>query len=129
MELIKAKIIETGEVGVLQKFFNDGEMLYLGAERIFGTDEVEELGPYEGLQPQPQQPDDPLAQLPLEMINKVVEMVDGYVERFDRLYWQRQRVEFVKLLMNHDRIDINVTDPSGITELADKYIQSLKNYE
>lgn len=78
-------------------------------------------------QPQPQQPDDPLAQLPQEMVQMITDMVNSYIGRFDAMYWQRQRVEIVKTLMN--RLDVATFDPIAICELADKYIQMLKNYE
>jgi len=128
MELVRAKIKGTDDVAVLGKFVNEDRVLYHGTgQKVFTADEVEELGPYEEPQSQPQQKDDPLAQLPQEMVQMVTDMVNGYIDRFDAMYWQRQRVEIVKTLMN--RLDLTTNDPTTICNLADQYIRMLKNCE
>ena len=127
MELVRVKIKATDDVAVLGKFENEERVLYRGTgDRVFQADDVEELGPYEGAQTG-QQKDDPLEQLPQEMVQMITRMADDYIDRFDRMYWQRQRVEIVKSLLN--RKEANFADPIGIAELADKYIQILKNYD
>ncbi len=128
MELVKARIKENGDVAILEKCLRRGRLVYhhIDTNRVFTADELEELGPYEEQQPH-QQPNDPLAQLPQEMVQMITDMVNGYIDRFDAMYWQRQRVEIVKVLMN--RLDVATFDPIAICELADKYIQMLKNYE
>jgi len=127
MELVKAKVKGTDDVSVLWKFVNEDRVLYRGtSQKVFTADEVEELGPYEEPQSQPQ-PDDPLAQLPQEMVQMITDMVNGYIDRFDAMYWQRQRVEILKTILQ--RQEINFTDVIGNAELADKYIRMLKNYE
>ena len=125
MELVKAKIKGTDDVAVLEKLVDGDKVTYRGTgEKVFAADEVEELGLYEGPQPQTEQAEnDPLE----EMVKKVTEMVDNYVDVLDRQYWRRQRVEIVKVLMN--KLDVATFDPIAITELADKYIRVLKNYE
>lgn len=132
MELVRARIKGTQDVAELEKFVGKNRVIYYGAgEMVFTADEVEEQGPYEGRydkpQPQPQQKDDPLAQLPQEMVQMVTDMVNDYIDRFDRMYWQRQRVEILKTILQ--RQEINFTDVIGNAELADKYIRMLKNYE
>ena len=132
MELVRARIKGTQDVVELEKYVGKNRVMYYGAGgMVFTADEVEEQGPYEGHynepQPQPQQKDDPLAQLPQEMVQMVTDMVNGYIDRFDAMYWQRQRVEIVKTLMN--RLDLTTNDPTTICNLADQYIQMLKNYE
>jgi len=127
MELVRARIRGTQDVAVLGKFVNEDRVLYRGTgQKVFTADEVEELGPYEEPQSQPQ-PDDPLAQLPQEMVQMVTDMVNGYIDRFDAMYWQRQRVEILKTILQ--RQESNFTDVIGNAELADKYIRMLKNYE
>ena len=128
MELVRVKIKGTDDVAVLGKFENEGRVLYRGTgEKVFTPDEVEELGPYEGPQPQ-QQPDDPLAQLPTEMVQMITDMVNGYIDRFDAMYWQRQRVEILKILLQRGDTHPSA-DKHRTVELADEYIQMLKNYE
>lgn len=128
MELVRAKVKGIDDVVAILGKVTDGDAVtYRGAsDRVFTPDEVEELGPYYEQQPHRSE-DDPLAQLPKEMVQMITDMVDGYIERFDRMYWQRQRVEIVKVLMN--KLDVATFDPIAITELADKYIQALKKYE
>ena len=126
MELVRAKVKGIEDVVAILGKVKDGDAVtYHGAsDRVFTADEVEEIGPYYERQPQP---DDPLAQLPQEMVQMITGMVNDYIDRFDRMYWQRQRVEIVKVLMN--KLDVATFDPIAITELADKYIQALKNYD
>lgn len=132
MELVRARIKGTQDATVLEKFVGKNRVMYYDAGgMIFTADEVEEQGPYEGHydepQPQPQQKDDPLAQLPQEMVQMITDMVNGYIDRFDAMYWQRQRVEIVKTLMN--RLDLTTNNPITICNLADQFIRMLKNYE
>lgn len=131
MELVRARIRGTQDVAVLEKFVGKNRVMYYGAGgMVFTADEVEEQGPYEGHYNEPQsqpQPDDPLAQLPQEMMQMITDMVNGYIDRFDAMYWQRQRVEIVKTLMN--RLDLTTNDPITICNLADQYIRMLQNYE
>ena len=132
MELVRARIKGTQDVYELEKSVGKNGVIYYGAGgMMFTADQVEEQGPYEGHydepQPQPQQKDDPLAQLPQEMVQMITDMVNGYIDRFDAMYWQRQRVEIVKTLMN--RLDLTTNDPTTICNLADQYIRMLKNYE
>ena len=129
MELVKARIKGTDDVAVLEKLVDGDKVTYRGTgEKVFTADEVEELGAYDGPQPQTEQPEnDPLAQLPQEMVQMITGMVNDYIDRFDRMYGQRQRVEIVKVLMN--KLDVETFGPISITELADKYIRVLKKYE
>lgn len=127
MDYVKAKIKETGKETVLYKLIGEGGELFLDTEgRQYQPEEVEVLKDWSESQSQPQ-PDDPLAQLPQEMVQMVTDMVNGYIDRFDAMYWQRQRVEIVKTLMN--RLDLTTNDPITICNLADQYIRMLKNYE
>lgn len=129
MELVKAKIKGTEDVAVLEKVTDGERVLYRGTgDKVFTADDVEEIGAYDGPYPQQERAeDDPLAQLPQEMVQMITGMVNDYIDRFDRMYWQRQRVEIVKVLMN--KLDVATFDPIAITELADKYIQTLKRYD
>ena len=127
MDYVKAKIKDTGKETVLYKLIGEGGELFLDTEgRQYQPEEVEVLKDWSESQSQPQ-PDDPLAQLPQEMVQMITDMVNGYIDRFDAMYWQRQRVEIVKTLMN--RLDLTTNDPIAICNLADQYIRMLKNYE
>lgn len=127
MDYVKAKIKETGKETVLYKLIGEGGELFLDTEgRQYKPEEVEVLKDWSESQSQPQ-PDDPLAQLPQEMVQMITDMVNGYIDRFDAMYWQRQRVEILKTILQ--RQEINFTDVIGNAELADKYIRMLKNYE
>ena len=126
MELVRAKVKGIEDVVAILGKETDGDaVVYRGAsDRVFTADEVEEIGPYYERQPQS---DDPLAQLPQEMVQMITDMVNGYIDRFDAMYWQRQRVEILKVIIQ--RQEINFTDVIGNAELADKYIRMLKNHE
>ena len=126
MELVRVKVKGIEDVVAILGKETDGDaVVYRGAsDRVFAPDEVEEIGPYYERQPQP---DDPLAQLPQEMVQMITDMVNGYIDRFDAMYWQRQRVEILKTIIQ--RQENNFTHVIGNTELADKYIQIRKNNE
>lgn len=128
MDYVKAKIKETGKETVLYKLIGgEGGELFLDTEgRRYQPEEVEVLKDWSESQSQPQS-DDPLAQLPQEMVQMITDMVNGYIDRFDAMYWQRQRVEIVKTLMN--RLDLTTNNPITICNMADQYIRMLKNYE
>ena len=125
MDYVKAKIIETGVETVLYKMIGESGDLFMDRDgRQYKPGEVEVL---DDLSKTESQPDDPLAQLPTEMVQMVTDMVNGYIDRFDAMYWQRQRVEILKTILQ--RPESNYTDVIGNINLANQYIQMLKNYE
>lgn len=123
MELVRAKIKKTGETVVMEKVLKNEETAYFSTGRMFGADEVEILEDPLKSQRQP----DPLEQLPQEMMQMVTGVVNDFIDRSDAMYWQRQRVEITKVLIN--KLDLVTQDPIAICNLADQYIRMLKNYK
>ena len=125
MELVKVKVRGTGDVVIMEKVTTfDGEAMYIDPNRkLFKANEVEYLEPFE--QPEPE---DPMVQFPMEMINKVTEMVNGYVDHFERMYWQRQRVEFTKIFLQRNDLNKNA-GVEDIVSSADEFVKYLRETE